>query len=82
MPKKRTAAQRLKERTDKASAILATTMELKTPKGKILLTYMRIASKLEITMPTIVNYKNGLGSNGFMIEAITAEFRKLPDVIK
>lgn len=80
MPKKITPSEKLKERMDKASANLAAVMKSKTPRKGIISTYTRIASRLDITISTIINYKRGFGSNGYMIDALIQEFSKLPDI--
>jgi hypothetical protein len=52
----------------------------RTPPTKQSVTYTKIGAELEMTGQSVGNYVAGKGSDGFLIEALIKEFKKLPIV--
>lgn len=77
-----TLKQELQARMDKASKKLKKEADKRTPQFRMMKVYTQIASRLGITAQSVKNYIAGTGGNGYMIEALTKEFMKLPIVDK
>lgn len=72
------AAQKLKKRHSSALEVLKEVAKSKFTKGNQTKLCGEIATELDTTGQTVINYINGLvkRGDGFLIEAITTELRK------
>jgi hypothetical protein len=72
--------QALQKRKSEATKRLQTIALQRTPPTKQSVTYTKIGAELEMTGQSVGNYVAGKGSDGFLIEALIKEFKKLPIV--
>lgn len=67
---------KLKERHKEAYKRLMEAVDKKRAKGKDTQIACKIGLSLDISGQTVINYCNGKGKDGFLIEALTQEYRK------
>lgn len=65
--------KRHKEATDRLNKTATPVIE----KQGLVYSCSIVASKLEVSMPTVVNYVAGRGRDGFLIESMTEVFKTL-----
>lgn len=75
--KKLTSHELLKKRREDAFVRLRTIAKQKTTKGNITLSYVTVGGALRLTSQTVYNYVQGKGKDGFIVEALIKEFKKL-----
>ncbi len=68
---------KLKKRMEDACKELSKIASEKTPANETTNTYVKVGIKLGITGQTVYNYIQGKGGNGYLIESIIEEFKKL-----
>lgn len=78
--KKLTPIQQLEKRMKDANTELQKISIERTPDKKNYATYARVGIELGMSGQSVGNYVNKKGSNGFLVEALIEEFKKLPVV--
>lgn len=80
--KKLTPKEQLEKRMTDAYKELHKIATKRIPSGETTATFVEIARQLGITSQTVYNYTQGKGGNGYMVDALIEEFKKLPEPLK